>query len=137
MARLRLPLASARSEGALDLLRVDQRRPERRAIVRVADALQPREVAARVRLEAWVVLLQKVNEDAQRVPANGLGLLAALLVARHDLVVHHAELRDRALLLEQLDRLARARSPGLGHLRDGVAEEPRNAPGAVVDGHGA
>ena len=66
MARLRLPLDTARFEGALDLLRVGQRRPERRAIVRVADALQPGEVAACVRLEAWVVLLQKVNEDAQR-----------------------------------------------------------------------
>eukprot|EP00964_Phaeocystis_antarctica_P097361 scaffold63493_cov69-Phaeocystis_antarctica.AAC.2 len=137
IARLRLPLAGACLEGGLDQLRVSQRRPERRAVVRVADALQPCEVAARVRLETWVVLLQEVGEDAQRVSTHGLGLLAALLAARHDLLVHHAELRDGALLLEKLDRLARALSPRLGHLLDWVAEEPRDAPCAVVDGHGA
>ena len=50
-AQLRLPLAAARLEGALDLLRVGQRRPERRTIIGVADALQPRKVAA---LSAWL-----------------------------------------------------------------------------------
>ena len=39
IARLRLPLDAARLEGALDLVWVGQRRLERRAIVRVADAL--------------------------------------------------------------------------------------------------
>ena len=64
LAGLRLPLAAARLEGALDRLRVGQRRPERRAVVGVADALQPREVTALARLEAGVVLLQEVGEDA-------------------------------------------------------------------------
>eukprot|EP00964_Phaeocystis_antarctica_P000930 scaffold534_cov63-Phaeocystis_antarctica.AAC.1 len=134
IARLCLPLTLARLEGALDLLRLGQRRPERHATVRVRDALQPREVATLVRHEARVVLIQKVDELAQGLSAHRVGLLLSSSLVEH--LLHHAKALDRALLLEQADRLARARDPRLRQLRHGVADHPRDARGAIQDRHG-
>ena len=61
---LRLTIDDALLDGALDLLRIGQRRPEGRAIVWIANALQPRKVATVVMLEAGVMFLQKLDEDA-------------------------------------------------------------------------
>ena len=52
---LRLTIDDALLDGALDMLRIGQRRPEGRAIVWIANALQPRKVATVVMLEAVLI----------------------------------------------------------------------------------
>mmetsp|Transcript_27078 Transcript_27078/g.67076 ORF Transcript_27078/g.67076 Transcript_27078/m.67076 type:complete len:274 (-) Transcript_27078:349-1170(-) len=126
-AQLLLTLARALLESKLHLLRIGQRRPERSAVLRVANALQPREAAL------LVVRLEELLQLAQRGSPHRLRLLGGLL----HLLVHHAKGCNAALLLQQLDRLLRPLTPRLGHLGHREAKGAPDAGGAVVDRHGA